>query len=46
MTSPAEDTETPLASPAAAPVILNPVVPFRLDRASVDAKPLALPNTT
>ncbi len=30
-TSPAEDTETPLKSPAASPEIWKPVLPLRVD---------------
>ncbi len=46
LTSPAVATDWPAPSPAAAPLILKPAVPSRLDRLVFGAKPVALPNTT
>ena len=39
-------TQSPVLSPATAPLSLKPLVPFRLDRLMLAAKPDALPNTT
>ena len=44
--SPAELTESPLSSPAATPLITNPVVPLRDDKSKLDEYPEALPKTT
>ena len=46
VTSPDAATDCPLWSSAAAPLSLKPVVPSRLERLMLAAKPEALPNTT
>jgi hypothetical protein len=46
LTSPAEATDPPLWSTAAAPLSLKPVAPSSDERSTLGAKPEAWPNTT